>query len=602
MARTQIGKAAKRNRKLVLLVVASLMGMTGMTLLLPWPTKYIIDRLIIEVPTAGRATGSEVGLLPFVVHSLHNALGESPEGFVYKAIGFYLLLALGNSLFLYLSIAAITRLSQNVTLAVRSLLFNHMISLPHSFFESAKSGDLTNRISQDTAQIPSILEGFLVVFVRSIPTILGIMVVAFAMDWIYALTFVLVIPVIYAATRYYALQTRQAARLQRRTEGALASTAQEAIYFHKAVATMSLESEVAAELVSSGRTSALQGILTGKYQGRLTALVELLVSLTTVFVLMIGALRIYHGCLTVGQLTVFLSYLASLFKPVRQVSKFVGDLGKSLASAERIEEVMAVRPDEIGATDAPDAREAPAFSGEIRFEDVSFGYRKDRKILSGLSLAIRPGEKIAVVGGSGLGKSTLVNLLLRLYDPWSGRITLDGVDIREYTLNSLRRQMATVLQDSYIFDATVRENICLACPEKDAAPYEAAARAAGAHEFIEKLPEGYETPLGENGASLSGGQKRRLAIARAILRNAPIVLLDEPTAGLDATTEREVMAALDKLCQGRTSIVVTHQLSTIVNADRIVLLDQGRVAESGRHEELLALGGRYLDLWKSQSS
>ncbi|MFH2099750.1 MAG: ABC transporter ATP-binding protein, partial [Pseudomonadota bacterium] len=528
MARSQIWLVTWKNRRFLLAAAASLLGMTAMTLLLPWPTQYIIDRLILEVPTAGRITGTEVGLMHFVMSSIGNMFTKSPEDFVYKAIGIYIVIALVNGLFIYLANVYIVRLSQEVTLAVRGRLFTHLISLPHSYFATAKSGDLTNRISQDTAEIPAILEAFLVVFVRSLPTITGILVVAFILDWIYALTFVLLIPVIYAATRYYADQTREAARKQRRTEGALASTAQEAIYFHKAVASLSLEGEVAAELLSSGKMSAMQGILTGRYRGRLTAFVELLVSMTTVFVLLIGALRIYHGCLTVGQLTVFLSYLASLFKPVRQVSKFIGSIGKSLASAERIEEVMAVRPGEIGASDAPDAVEAPAFSGRLRFENVSFGYLPDREVLSSLDLDIRPGEKVAIVGGSGSGKSTLLNLALRLYDPMNGRITLDGVDIRKYTLNSLRLQMATVLQDSYIFDTTVRENICLACAGQDQEGYEEAARAAGAHEFIVKLPQGYETSLGEGGASLSGGQRRRLAIARAIMRNAPVVLLDEP--------------------------------------------------------------------------
>ncbi len=598
---SQIWLAAKKQWKTAVTVAASLLAMSAMTLVLPWPMKFIIDRIIVEVPSAGRISGDKTGLLHFIFASLQGIFHQGMGGAVYRAIGVYVVLALLSGLFIYVAQVELVRLGQNVTLTVRGRLFSHLINLPQSFFEKAKSGDLTNRISNDTAEIQAILEAFLVVFVQSLPTIAGILVVAFALDWIYALTFVVVIPVIYAATRYYARLTQKASRLQRRTEGALASAAQEAIYYHKAVAALSLEGEVTADLVSSGKLSALRGIETGRWRGRLTVSVELLVSLTTAFVLLVGVMRIYHGCLTVGQLTVFLAYLESLFKPVRQLSKFVGQVGKSLASNERIEEIMKIRPAEMGATDRPGAIDAPPLSGGIRFEGVRFGYAGGREVLRGFCLDVKAGETVAVVGESGSGKSTLVNLVLRLHDPVEGAVLLDGADARRYRLDSMRQQMATVLQDSYIFDTTVRENIQIAATSPDDSGYEAAARAAGAHDFIMELPEGYETRLGEGGSGLSGGQRRRLAIARAFMRNAPILLLDEPTTGLDAATEREVSESLRALARGRTTIIVSHQLSTIADADRIVVLSEGRVAESGRHGELLAANGLYAELWRRQT-
>ncbi|MGE5312300.1 MAG: ABC transporter ATP-binding protein, partial [Nitrospirota bacterium] len=240
------------------------------------------------------------------------------------------------------------------------------------------------------------------------------------------------------------------------------------------------------------------------------------------------------------------------------------------------------------------------FTGRIRFRAVTFSYRPEQEVLRRFSLDVPPGEKVAVVGKSGSGKSTVINLLLRLYDPQQGTVNIDGIDIRRLTLSSLRAQLATVLQDSYIFDATVRENIAMARPGATEEQIIAAARAAEAHEYIEQLPQGYETHLGEAGAGLSGGQKRRLAIARATLRDAPIVILDEPTAGLDAASERRVVDALDRLTAGKTTLIVTHQLATVANADRIVVMEDGRIIEAGNHQELMARQGPYWHLWQEQ--
>ena len=389
-------------------------------------------------------------------------------------------------------------------------------------------------------------------------------------------------------------------RLQRRVEGAMASTAQEAIYYHKAVASLSLEADVTDDLIVDGKLSAVRGVQAGRYQGMLTSSVEFMVSLTTAIVLLIGALRILHGCLTVGQLMVFLSYLNSLFKPVRQFSKFIAHMAKAMASNERIEEIMRLNPADIGAAELPDAIEAPPFRGHILFNKVSFGYKPGQKVLWDFNLGVKPGEKVAIVGDSGSGKTTVINLLMRLYDPQNGTVSIDGVDISSFSLSSLRAQIATVLQDSYIFDTTIKENIALA---RNSATHEqivGAAQAAEAHDFIMQLSEGYDARVGEAGAGLSGGQKRRLTIARSILRDVPIVILDEPTAGLDAINEKRVMDALERLTTDKTTLIVTHQLSTIANADHIVVLDKGKVAEEGTHSQLLAKGSLYWRLWQSQ--
>ena len=600
LTRSQIWQAARRNWVLVLVVVGSLIGQTAMTLLQPWPVKSIIDQIIREVPSAGSVTGTQVGLVHFILGSIQEFVTGNEFDFLYKGIGLLALIILFNSLFLYLQNIYLTRLGQRVTLEVRTRLFSHLINLPHRFFEESRSGDLTNRISKDTAELQAILESFIIIAVRSLPTILGILIVAFTLDWIYALTFVFVIPVVYLATSYFSKRTKEAMRLQRRVEGAMASTAQEAIYYHKAVASLSLEADVTDDLIADGKLSAVRGVQAGRYQGMLTSSVEFMVSLTTAIVLLIGALRILHGCLTVGQLMVFLSYLNSLFKPVRQFSKFIGHMAKAIASNERIEEIMRLNPVDIGAAELPNAIEAPQFRGHILFNKVSFGYKPGQKVLRDFNLEVKPGEKVAIVGDSGCGKTTVINLLMRLYDPQNGKISIDGVDISSFSLSSLRAQIATVLQDSYIFDTTIKENIALA---RNSATHEqivGAAQAAEAHEFIMQLSEGYDAPVGEGGAGLSGGQKRRLTIARSILRDVPIVILDEPTAGLDAISEKRVMDALDRLTTDKTTLIVTHQLSTIANADHIVVLDKGKVAEQGTHSQLLAKGSLYWRLWQNQ--
>jgi ATP-binding cassette subfamily B protein len=567
--------------------------------MLPWPVQAIIDHI-------GRSSihshdpAARYSLFQFILSSAERFIQSNEFDFLYKNIGWLSLLYLSNAALLYFQNIVLVRLGQRVVLDIRRRLFSHLIALPQNFFEKAQTGDLTSRISKDTADLQDLLEGLLTIGVRSIPTILGILVVSFTLDWIYALTFLLVIPVIYWANLLLTRRTRDAVRKQRSVEGAIASNVQEALYSHKAVATLCLEEDVLEDFVEAGEESALHGVAAGRFQGMLTASMDFLVGATTLVILFVGVLRILHGCLTVGQLLVFLSYLNSLFKPIREISKFTGRMTKSTTALERIEEIMGMDLFQMGATETADAIPAPPFRGHIALRGVTFGYQPDQPILEGVNLEVLPGQKVAFVGDSGSGKSSILSLIMRLYDPWEGQVVVDELDIRRFTLSSLRNQMAIVLQDSFIFNMTIRENIALARPEATAAEVIQAAKAAEADEFIQELPLNYDTPLGEGGAGLSGGQKRRLAIARAILRNSPLVLLDEPTAGLDATSEQNVMEALRRLSQGKTTIVVTHQLSTITDADQIFLISKGKIQESGSHEELLRKGSAYAHLWATQ--
>ncbi len=596
---SQLYLALKDSQRLVGWVSLSMLAQSLVTLAMPWPIRTIIDQVIEQAGDDMHMTEKN-DLWQFILSSFYQFFQSDHFDFLYLGIGLLMVLYLTNSLLLYTQAISLAKLGQQVVFHIRENLFAQVIALPHNFIEESPTGDLTSRISKDTADVQDILESLLTVFVRSLPTVVGILIVSFALDWIFALTFVFVIPLVYWSNVVFTRRTKEAIRSQRRVEGDMASSVQEALHQHKAVATMSLESDIVADFLENSRESVAYGLTAGRMQGKLTASIDFLVGAASLMVLFVGVLRIMHGCLTVGQLMVFLTYLNSLFKPIREISKFAGRLAKSTAALERVDELARMNPSTIGAAEAFDAVAAPPFQGRIELEAVTFGYHAERDILENLNLLILPGRKIAFVGESGSGKSTILQLLMRLYDPRRGTIRIDGRDIRSLTLASLRHQMAIVLQDSFIFRTTIAENIAIAKPDATESQVIAAAQAAEADEFIRDMPLGYQTLLGEGGAGLSGGQKRRLAIARAFLRNVPIVLLDEPTVGLDAASEQKVIAAVDRLTKGKTTLIVTHQLATITDADLIVVLVGGKIVESGNYQELMNKNGVFSELWERQ--
>jgi ATP-binding cassette subfamily B protein/subfamily B ATP-binding cassette protein MsbA len=316
----------------------------------------------------------------------------------------------------------------------------------------------------------------------------------------------------------------------------------------------------------------------------------------TAAVMYVGGTLALEGTLTAGTVVVFISYLGALYVPIDTLSHSAQTVQNAAAETDRVMEILEIEP---AVRDLPGASER-VLAGAIRYEHVHFGYERERPVIHDVSLEIQPGEVLAIVGPTGAGKTTLASLLVRFFDPWQGRITIGGADIRDFTLHSLRSQIALVLQDPYILPTSIAENIALGRPD---APHEeilAAARAANAHEFITRLPDGYETIVGERGATLSGGEKQRLSIARAFLKDAPVLILDEPTSALDAGTERLLLDALERLMKGRITLVIAHRLSTIRSADTILAVDRGRIVERGSHAELIAGGGLYSSLYHQQ--
>lgn len=580
-----------------------LLGQTAIALLQPWPIREIIDRLAtmdVHQPPSPEIKHSLAYFFREVVSRFVTSLEYD---FIFIGVGLTLLLGLGGAILVFLQQDFLARLGSEATHAVREAIFQRLLNLPTGFFERSRAAELAARVMGDALEVQNALEGLLTIFLKSLPIVIGIVAVTFRVDAIYALVFIAIIPVAFFANLRLNTAAKAAARRWRAREGLLAASVNEAFCQHKAVTTMCLAEEIADDFSLTGQESAEEARSVARLQGALAFWVELTLGGATAFAVLLGAVRILHGCMSIGHLTVFLAYLAALFKPIREAGKFIGRWSKSRAALERLEDAFDVQGSDFGAVDLPSALPAPCFEGDIRFEGVSFCHhdRMDKPVLEGFELKVAKGSKVALVGASGSGKSTALSLLARLKDPDKGVIRVDGRDIREFTLASLRDQMSFVMQDSFLFNSTIRENIGLARKEATEEEIIEAARLAGAHEFIWRLPLGYDTPLGDFGSGLSGGQRRRIAIARAFLRRSPILLLDEPTVGLDPTTEAEVMDSLWKLAETATTIIVTHNLATITRADAIHVLSGGRIVESGTHEELLALGARYKELWGATS-
>ncbi len=379
----------------------------------------------------------------------------------------------------------------------------------------------------------------------------------------------------------------------------MAATAAETIGAIKVIQALCLEGRFAEGFLRRNHESQTEDVRTACLTAALGRSVAFLVAASTALVLWYGARLVLRKELTPGELLVFMTYLKNAFRPVRDLAKYTGRLVKATAAGERVIHLLEQRPD---VRDLAGAVAAPPFRGELEFEGVDFAYEPGRRVLNQINFRVEPGQHVALVGPSGIGKSTLASLIIRLYDPTHGRVRIDGRDIREYTLTSLRSQIGVVLQDTLLFAATIGENIALGAEAPSRERIEAAARLANAQSFIEGLPEGYDTPVGERGVTLSGGQRQRIAIARAAIRNAPFLILDEAIIGLDEENERSVLDALVRLSRGRTTFWITHDLRLAARADVILYFEGGRILEQGTHRELMLAGGRYATLQGMQTS
>jgi subfamily B ATP-binding cassette protein MsbA len=538
-----------------------------------WIFQHVVDSVLIP---------GDLGLLP--------AIGAAYLGLLLLGA----VAAFGDD---YLS----TWLAERFLLRMRTRVFSHVQRLSLDVLDRHRLGDLISRITSDVQEIEGLLLSGINDGLAAILRIVFFTGALFVLDWQLALIALVVGPLFWYVAKRFSGLVKRASREQRRRSGSLSSVAEES-FANAALIQATNGQEVAVERFRTQNEGMIQAELAAtRIRGLFSPIVDLIELAGVMMVLGFGTLAVTSGELTVGGLLVFVAYLSQLYGPVRELSSLSNYFFRALAGAERVIEVLDERP---RVTDRPGAVELERVHGALELDGVSFTYPgADEAALNEVSLRAAPGETVALVGPSGAGKSTMAKLLLRFYDPDAGSIRLDGRDLRDVTLGSLREQTSMLLQEALILHATARENIALGRPGASKQEIEAAAHAAGAHEFIAALPEGYDTDLGERGRRLSGGQRQRVAIARALLADSPILVLDEPSTGLDARARNALAAPLRELMRDRTSLVISHDLLTTRDADLIVVFDGGRIAEQGRHAELLAHGGLYARLWElSQGS
>lgn len=536
----------------------------------PWPLKVVIDTVIAASGTdvAGAAPGDVRATLTIAAVAL---------------LGVVLVRAVAA----YLTTLAFALAGNRLLTRVRADAYAHLQRLPMAFHDKARTGDLVQRVTGDVGRLKEVVVTAGLPLVGNIVTMLGMVVVVAFLDWPLALLMVAVVPLFLLAGRETSRSIHGVSKEQRKAEGELASLATETLSSMRVVHSYGLADHLQGRFAQSNGRSLTEGVRTKRLSARLERSTDVLVGLATALVLYVGAQRVLAGMLTPGELVVFLTYLKATFKPMRDLAKYTGRIAAAAASGERVVDLLEVEP---SVRDHPEARTAPALRGELVLDDVWVSYTPDAPVLRGVSLRVAAGERVALVGSSGSGKSTLASLLSRLRDPDAGAVRVDGHDLRDLTLESLRSQVSVVLQESVLFATSIEENIAHGRPGATREEIEEAARIAGAHDFVEALPHGYATVVGERGATLSGGQRQRIAIARAAVRRAPVVVLDEALTGLDEGTEAEVLAALERLTAGRTTIVVTHDLAHARDCDRVVWLEGGEVVADGPPAVVLTPG------------
>jgi ATP-binding cassette, subfamily B, bacterial len=561
-------------------------GEAAANLLEPWPLKIVLDNVL-------KSKAGQGWLNAWILSSF----GHDKFGILNFAAIAVLAIAFVGAACSYVEKYVTTSVGQWVTHDLRRTLYSHIQRLSLAYHVHKQTGDLISRVTGDIDAIQSfIVSGLLDSLINSV-TLAGMLGVMLYLNWRFTLIALSVAPFLFLVVFSYTRRIKKASREVRKKEGEIVSVMQEVLSSIHVVKAFAREDYEQKRLEEESLEGVEIGLRARSLKAKLAPLVELIVAVGTCLVLWFGARMVLSSALSAGSLIVFIFYLGKMYKPMQQLSKMTDAYSKAVVGYERIREVLDT-DNEI--KDLPGARRAPQFHGGIEFQDVSFGYEPPALVLKDVSFRIQPGQVAALVGPTGAGKSTIISLIPRFYDPLSGRIKVDGQDVRRFQQKSLRQQISFVLQETLLFHGPIWNNIAYGKPEATRAEILRAAELANAHEFIERLPDGYNTVLGERGVTLSGGQRQRIAIARAIIRNTPILILDEPSSGLDAASEKLVFEALDRLMEGKTSIVIAHRLSTIRRADCIFVVEDGAIVERGTHDELMRADGLYSRLHEIQ--
>jgi ATP-binding cassette, subfamily B, bacterial len=573
--------------KYLLVALLATLGDAAAGLLQPWPLKLVIDNVL----------HAKQQLPPALAHLVDALFGAGQLSVLYLALALVVAIAVLSGISTFAESFIMARVANWVLYDLRRRLYWHVQHLSLSYHGERRVGDLMSTVTGDVQLVLDLIAEGVLDFMINVLTLLGMTVVMFAINWRFALLALSIAPFLFVVVYRFTRRSKKASRSVRKQEGRISSMVQEVLSSMRVVQAYTREDYEQRRFEQENQRRVVAGIQVSTLKATLAPLVELLVAVGTALVMWYGAHEVLVGRLTPGALLVFLAYLSRLYGPMRNLSKFSDVMFRASVGLERIYGVLET---EREVRDLPGARAAGPLRGRIAFEHVSFAYGTGAPTLKDITFSVEPGQVVALVGSTGAGKTTLASLIPRFADPSRGSVRVDGCDIRGYTLASLRSQIALVLQETILFYGTVRDNIAYGRPDATLEDIIAAAKAANAHEFITALPEGYDTLIGERGVNLSGGQRQRIALARAIIREAPILLLDEPTTGLDASSEAQVVQGMARLMENRTVLVIAHRLSTINRADLILVLEHGEIVERGTHQELLARGGRYAELYELQ--
>lgn len=565
------------------LAALCMLGSAIMEMIAPWPIKIVIDNVLLQKPlTTGLAP-----LGPLLAQGAVFAL-------VVIAISI-VVITLSKAALAYFQMYLTSRIGHQLVFALRRELFQHLQCLSLSYHNRTPSGELLTRITGDTQKLKSTFIDLVVTFGAHTLTVIGMFVVMFLLNWRLALIAAATIPLLVVTLHMVNRKIKRSATTQRRHEGRMATRISEVLSAAALVQTFGRERYEVAQFEEENVEMVEENIRALRLEKAASRANELITALGTGTIILFGSLQALDNQITPGALLVFISYVHHLYKPVRNIAKLSVRFSRAMVSANRLREILNIEPE---IQDAPDAIEAQGLRFDIVFDHVSFAYEGGEPVLRDVSFAIPAGKRVALVGASGAGKSTIVNLILRLYDPTAGRVLIDGVDLRGYRRESLRRGIGVVMQDSILVGATVRENIVYGRPDASPEEIEQAARAAHAEDFIACLPAGYDAVVGERGTTLSGGQRQRICLARALIKHPSLLIMDEPTTAVDAESAVLIRDAVRQIQAGKTTLLIAHAVDSVRDADHILVLNKGRIVEQGTHDELVRLGGHYCEIFR----
>ena len=569
------------HRGLLTVAFAAMLVESAASLWEPWPLKLIVDHVLGGTP-----------LPPSVARWA--IFGVDPLGILNAAALAVMVIAAVGAAGAYTQKYLATAVGQRVMHDLRGSLYHHLHQQPLTFFDKGRTGDLMVRLTSDVDATQDFFSSALLSATMDVLILTGMVVIMLYLDWRFALLALAVVPLLFVVVLRRTRRIKQAAREVKQHESGLASVVQESLSAIRTIRSLAREEHEEARLDRESRAAMQAALRARRLKAALPPLVDLIVAAATCAVMLVGVRLVLADRMTSGTLIVFILYLGKLYKPMKNLARMTEAISKSAVAFERVRDLLQMP---AAVPDARGARPAPALRGGLDLRGVRFRYEPDVPVLNGVDLAVDAGQHVAIVGASGAGKSTLFALLLRLYDPSAGAIAIDGHDVRRYTVKSLREQISVVPQHPVLFHAPLWENIAYGRPGASRDEIVGAARLANAHEFIVRLPHGYDTVVGERGETLSGGQRQRIAIARAAIRRAPLLLLDEPSAALDPESEALVFDALSRLMAQCTSLTIAHRLATVRRAQRVFVLEHGTIVARGTHDELLMASPAYARLF-----